>query len=398
MRSTIQTAETSLAVVGGRVVTPDAVIDGGVRIAGEQIAAVGDIDADTDTVTDAGTDTVIDADGRLVLPGLVDIHGDDIEGHLYPRSGARMKTEMALASADRANVAAGITTKFHAISFELDEEADRSPQLAATLTDAITNTSDLLVDHRLHARCEVTQKRCVEAVIDVIDNGDTDLVSVMSHVPGKGQFRDTEAFREYYESANDRTVEEAEEIIEERVAIPMATLRERVERVVDHAHDAGVVTASHDDENPKEVESVAESGVDIAEYPITVETAKRAAEIGMTTAMGAPNLVRGESQWGNLSTADGIDAGVVDALVADYHPPSLLAGVFVDTGEPLHERVKRASATPAEAVGFSERGRIEADKRADLIVVDPEPTPTVTAAVVAGRPVYRADATQEGGR
>jgi alpha-D-ribose 1-methylphosphonate 5-triphosphate diphosphatase len=309
-----------------------------------------------------------------------------------------MKTEMALASADRANVAAGITTKFHAISFELDEEADRSPQLAATLTDAITNTSDLLVDHRLHARCEVTQKRCVEAVIDVIDNGDTDLVSVMSHVPGKGQFRDTEAFREYYESANDRTVEEAEEIIEERVAIPMATLRERVERVVDHAHDAGVVTASHDDENPKEVESVAESGVDIAEYPITVETAKRAAEIGMTTAMGAPNLVRGESQWGNLSTADGIDAGVVDALVADYHPPSLLAGVFVDTGEPLHERVKRASATPAEAVGFPERGRIEAGKRADLIVVDPEPTPTVTAAVVAGRPVYRADATQEGGR
>ena len=98
MGSTIQTADTSLAVVGGRVVTPDAVIDGGVRIAGEQIAAVGDIDAGTDTVTDAdtdtvtdantdivtdaGTDTVIDADGRLVLPGLVDIHRDDIEGHL----------------------------------------------------------------------------------------------------------------------------------------------------------------------------------------------------------------------------------------------------------------------------------------------------------------------------
>ena len=386
MSSTAQTADATIAVAGGRVVTPDAVIDGSVQIDGEQITAVGDIDADTDTV--------IDADGQLVLPGLIDIHGDDIESHLYPRSGARMETEMALASADRANVAAGITTKFHAISFELDEEADRSPELAATLTDAITDASDLLVDHRLHARCEVTQKRCVEAVIDVIDNDDADLVSVMSHVPGKGQFRDIEAFRQYYESANDRTAEEAEEMIEERVSIPMATLRKRIERVVARAHEAGVVTASHDDENPKEVESLAESGVDIAEYPITLETAQRATEIGMTTAMGAPNLVRGESQWGNLATADGIDAGVVDTLVADYHPPSLLAAVFVDTTEPLYERVNRVSATPADAVGFSERGQIKPDKRADLIVVNPEPTPTVTTAVVGGQPVYHADATE----
>ena len=390
MNSTVQTADATVAVVGGRVVTPETVIDGGVRIDGERIAAVGDVDADADTV--------IDADGRLVLPGLVDIHGDDIEGHLHPRSGARMDTAMALASADRANAAAGITTKFHAISFELDEEADRSPELAATLTDAIVDATDLLVDHRLHARCEVTQKRCVEAVLDVIDNGDADLVSVMSHVPGKGQFRDVEAFREYYENAGDYTAEEAEEIIDERVSIPMATIRDRIDQVVDRAHEADVVTASHDDENAREIERLAESGVDITEYPITLKAARRASEIGMTTAMGAPNLVRGGSQWGNLATADGIDAGVVDALVADYHPPSLLAAVFVDTGEPLHERAKRVSATPADAVGFSDRGRIEAGKRADLIVVDPEPTPTVTEAVVAGTPVYRADTRTEAGR
>lgn len=385
MSSTTQATDSSVAVVGGRLVTPETVIDGGVRIEGDRIAEVGDI------VDDA--DTVIDADGRLVLPGLVDIHGDDIEKHLHPRSGARMDTSMALASADRANVAAGITTKFHAISFELDEEANRSPELAGNLTDAITTANELLVDHRLHARCEVTQKRCVEAVIKVIDNGNTDLVSVMSHIPGKGQFRDIEAFRSYYENDTNRTVEEAEEMIETRVSIPMSTIRERVDRVVNRAHEAGVVTASHDDENPREVERLAESGVDISEYPITLETAERAAELGMTTTMGAPNLVRGESQWGNLATAAGIDAGVVDVLVADYHPPSMLASVFVDTGESLPERVKRVSANPADAVGFADRGRIETGKRGDLIVVDPNPTPTVTGAVVAGQPVYLADAT-----
>ena len=382
MSSTAQTAEESVAVVGGRVVTPDAVIDGGVRVEVERIVEVGEIDGDADTV--------IDADGRLILPGLIDIHGDDIENHLHPRSGARMALPMALASADRANVAAGITTKFHAISFELDEEADRSPELAATLTAAITAADDLLVDHRLHARCEVTQRRCVDAVLEVVENGDADLVSVMSHIPGKGQFRDVEAFKQYYENASEHSAEEAEEMIEERTSISMATLRERVDEIVEAAHEAGAVTASHDDENPAEVDRLADAGVDITEYPITLETAERAAQLGMTTAMGAPNLVRGESQWGNLSTAEAIEAGVVDTLVADYHPPSLLAGAFVDTGEPLPERVKRVSANPADALGFDDRGRVEVGSRADLLVVDREPTPTVARALVAGEPVYRA--------
>ena len=383
MSSTEQTSEGSVAVVSGRVVTPERVIEGGVRIEGDRIIDVGSVDGDADTV--------IEADDRFVIPGLIDLHGDDIERHLHPRSGVWMALPMALASADRANISAGITTKFHAISFERDDEADRSPELAATLTDAIVGADDLLADHRLHARCEVTQKQCVDAVLDVAENGDPDLVSVMSHIPGKGQFQDVEAFKQYYENAKDHTVAEAEEMIEQRTDVSMGTLRERVDRVVEAAHDAGAVTASHDDEDPAEVERLADSGVDITEYPITLETAERAADVGMTTAMGAPNLVRGESQWGNLSTADAIDAGVVDALVADYHPPSLLAAAFTDTGEPLPKRVRRVTANPADAVGINDRGRIEAGARADLLLVDRDPTPTDARALVAGRPVYRAE-------
>ncbi|WP_262177189.1 alpha-D-ribose 1-methylphosphonate 5-triphosphate diphosphatase [Haloarcula laminariae] len=383
-------AERSLAVLNGRVITPDSVVEGGVRIEGDRIVAVGDVDGDAETV--------IDADGQYVMPGLIDLHGDDIENHLYPRSGARVSTPMALSSSDRANVAAGITTKFHAISFELDESQNRSPELAGELTDAITGADSLLADHRLHARCEVTQEECVDAVLEVLANGDADLVSVMTHIPGKGQFRDIDAFREYYEESANHTAEEAEEMIAERCDVPMSTVRDRVERVVDRAHDAGVVTASHDDEAPEEVDRLADTGVDITEYPITLETARRAAERGLTTAMGAPNLVRGESQWGNLASGDAIDAGVVDVLVADYHPPSLLAAAFVDTGEPLPKRVARVTANAADAVGFGDRGRLAAGCRADVVVVDSEPTPTVTRAIVGGKPAYRADGTAGGER
>ena len=389
--SSITRATASHAIVGGRVVTPDSVIEGGVRIEGDRIVEVGDI-----ATTDA--ETVIDADGRLIVPGLIDLHGDDIERQLFPRSGARMDTDVALAAADRSTISAGITTKFHAIAFEIDDDGDRSPELATDITDAIDAADGLLADHRLHARCEVTQQRSVDAALDVIERGAADLVSVMSHIPGKGQFRNVEAFKEYYQSANDRTLEEAEQLIDDRSSLSMETIRERVSRVIEAAHEAGAVTASHDDENPEEIRRLDTAGVDLSEYPITLETARAAADAGMATAMGAPNLVRGESQWGNLATADAIDAGVLDVLVADYHPPSLLAGAFVDTGESLPRRLRRVTAAPADAVGLPDRGRIEPGARADVLVVDPEPAPTVARALVAGRPVYRADPTAGGTR
>lgn len=376
----------SLALTNARVVTTDSVVEGGVRVEGDRIVGVGDVD--TTSATQA-----VDVGGRYVLPGLVDLHGDDIESHLYPRAGARMDTDMALAAADRANLAAGITTKFHAVSFERDEDEGRSPALAREIVARMEQV-DLVADHRLHARCEVTQAECVDAVLEVVADGHADLVSVMSHIPGKGQFRDVEAFFDYYRESTDHSVEEARERIERRGEVSMDTLRERVDRVVQAAHEAGAVTASHDDEDPAEAERLAAAGVDISEYPITLETARRASELGMATAMGAPNLVRGASQWGNLETRAAIEAGVVDALVADYHPMSLLAAAFVDTGEPLPDRVARVTAAPAAAVGLGERGRIEPDARADLVVVDREPTPTVTRGLVAGEPVYRAEGGQ----
>ena len=375
--------ESTIVVENARLVTPEAVVEGALRIEGDRITGIGDVER--------RADETVDARGRLVLPGLIDLHGDDIESHLHPRSGARMDTHMALAAADRANLAAGITTKFHAISFEVDPEENRSPELGAEITDAVERADDLMADHRIHARCEVTQERCVEAVEELIAAGDADLVSVMSHIPGKGQFRDEEAFLDYYRNSQKHTIEEAQELIKERGDLELATIRDRVHRVVETAHDHGIPTASHDDEEATEVERLSDIGVDISEYPITLETAKRAHELGMTVTMGAPNLVRGGSQWGNLRTADAIDAGVVDALVADYHPTSLLAAPFVDTGDPLPERVARVTKQPADAVGLTDRGRITEGARADLVVIDENPTPTVTQALVAGTPVYRAE-------
>ncbi|WP_282352261.1 alpha-D-ribose 1-methylphosphonate 5-triphosphate diphosphatase [Haloferax volcanii] len=375
-----------VVVEDARIVTPNEVVRGSVAVDDGRIVAVetGEFDADGDTH--------IDADGRVLMPGLIDLHGDDIEQHLYPRSNAAVDPPMALASADRANISSGITTKFHAIAFEDNPEKDRSPELAMDLVESIRSNDSLLADHRIHARCEITDAPCIDAVEEVLVNDAASLVSVMSHVPGKGQFRNIEKFREYYENDANLSVEEADELIEERISLTEAELSTRIDRIVTAARDSGVVVASHDDETPVEVERLDDRGIDISEYPITLDAAQRARDLGMFTAMGAPNLVRGGSQWGNLATEEAIEEDVADALLADYHPPSLLAAPFVDTGETLSTRVARVTKNPADAVGLTDRGRVKEGARADLILVDPEPTPVVEHALVDGEPVYKAEA------
>jgi len=64
-----------------------------------------------------------------------------------------------------------------------------------------------------------------------------------------------------------------------------------------------------------------------------------------------------------------------------------LAAPFVDTGEPLPTRVNRVTRNPADAVGLTDRGRIEVGARADIILVDPEPTPSVERVFVGGQSV-----------
>lgn len=369
----------TVVLENGRIVTPTAVVEGSLVLEGDHIAGI------DRSATDA--DEQIDVNGSLVMPGLIDVHGDDIENQLFPRN-SRIDTDLALMATDRATLAAGITTKFHAIAFEDAPEDNRSTTLANELVDRMEDAS-LLADHRIHARCELTEAESVRGVRSVLDAGIVGLVSLMSHIPGTGQFETAEQFKEWYVDSADHTEAEADEIIELRQSVGEDELERRIAAVVSDAETAGVRVASHDDETAREVERLADRGVAISEYPITMDAAERATELDLWTSMGAPNLVRGGSQWGNLGTAEAIESGFVDILCADYHPPSLLKAPFVETGESLPERVRRVTAAPAAAVGLTDRGRIEDGARADVIVVDPESGPCVEYVFVSGEAVFR---------
>ncbi|GAB7011575.1 alpha-D-ribose 1-methylphosphonate 5-triphosphate diphosphatase [Halorubrum trueperi] len=362
----------------GRVVTPNEVIaDGRVVITGGRIAEVGET-----TTAPLSRSKTIDANGATVIPGLVDLHGDDVEQHLYPRSGARVDVEMAVSMADRANVMSGVTTKFHAIAFEDAPADDRSHADAAELARAVTTAEGTLGDNRLHARCELVAES-VDAVECLVGDADVDLVSIMHHAPDDGQF-DREEFERHYIEDRNWPSESVARTAAAREALSESARASLSARVASVAAAIGVPLASHDDQRARDVDRMIRHGASISEYPITREAARRAADRGLTTAMGAPNLVRGGSLWDNLSAREAIDDGIVDVLCSDYHPPSLLAAPFVDTGESLPVRVNRVTRNPAEAVGLHDRGRIEVGARADVLLVDASGTPTVERAFVGG--------------
>ncbi len=370
----------------GRVVTPAGVVEGGrVVIDGERIVRV-----DQGPAGSSGS-TTVDADGRVVMPGIVDLHGDDIEHHRAPRAGATVDVRTALTAADRANLLNGVTTKFHAVAFEESPDDGRTLRAAEEIAGEIAREEYTLADNRLHARCELADASA-DAVEGVIDRFGIDLLSVMHHAPGDGQYDGGEFERHYVEDRN-WPAASVDDVVETRQTLSRADRDDRIRRIADLARRAGVPLASHDDESARDVDRVADHDTDISEYPLTREAARRATDLGLAVVMGAPNLVRGGSLWDNLGARDAVDEGLVDVLCADYHPPSLLAAPFVDTGEPLSTRVNRVTRNPAAAAGLDDRGRIEVGARADLIVVDPSETPTVDCAVVAGTEAVRTDRT-----
>jgi alpha-D-ribose 1-methylphosphonate 5-triphosphate diphosphatase len=133
------------------------------------------------------------------------------------------------------------------------------------------------------------------------------------------------------------------------------------------------VLASHDDATAGHVAEAVEQGIRVAEFPTTREAAEASRAAGLGVLMGAPNVVRGGSHSGNVSARSLAEEGLLDILSSDYIPFSLIQSAFflseVVDGISLPQTVAMVTKNPAEAVGLSDRGLIEAGRRADLVRV-----------------------------
>ena len=339
----------------------------------------------------------VDLDGDHLLPGLVELHTDHLERHFTPRPSVQWDPLPAALASDAQLAAAGVTTVLDAVRIgSASNQNDVAAQAARLLADSIEQAADaglLRADHAIHVRCEVAAEDCLDAFSPFGNDPHVRLVSLMDHTPGQRQYADMELFKRYQIAKGNVT--------ESGFAAYVAPLIERSARYADvHrrtiaglAAQRGIALATHDDATPEHVAESVELGVRISEFPTTVPAATAAEKHGQLIVMGAPNIVRGGSQSGNVAAAELLGLGLLHILSSDYVPSSPLQAVFqlaVDGAMSLVDGVKLVSANPARAVGLDDRGEITIGKRADLVQVQPHDLPT-TARHPRGRrvPVVR---------
>jgi alpha-D-ribose 1-methylphosphonate 5-triphosphate diphosphatase len=341
---------------------------------------------------------VVDGRGRLLLPGFVDLHSDAIEKEIEPRPRTLFPIEFAIHELDKRLAACGVTTTYHSISFADGEIGTRSNTLAARIvTEVAARAPALRVRTRVHARFEITDQRAVPVLAELIDRGDVQLLSLMDHTPGQGQFREVTSFKAYYGTVYGKSDAELDGIIESKLRSRAESAPRSVGILLAHAKGQGIPIASHDVDSAEKVRWLEEQGVRITEFPVTLETARAATAAGIHVMLGAPNVFRGRSQAGNLSAREAIARGDGDILCSDYAPQAMLhaALLLARTGAmPLPAAVNLVSLHPARAVGLEDRiGSIEPGKEADLVLVDPAGEhPHVLRTFVGGRSVFATSA------
>ncbi|AJE45795.1 alpha-D-ribose 1-methylphosphonate 5-triphosphate diphosphatase [Celeribacter indicus] len=370
------------------LVLPDRVVENGaLRIEGDRIAEIADR-----PMTEG-----MDCGGRLLFPGFIDMHGDMIEIEMEPRARVDFPMEVALSHLDARLAAAGVTTAYAAVSFSRGaKEGERRSfeHTSQTIRTLHALRGHCRVDHRIHARFDITFDNAVAVLAALIKDEQVDLVSVMDHTPGQGQYRDIERHITLVAAREGISEMEARQIVATRIAErtrPQEILLENLRQVSELCRAHGVALASHDDDTAEKAHLMAEMGAAISEFPVIVEAAEVAAERGMFNAMGAPNAMRGQSYSGNLSAREAHARGLLHILAADYHPAAMLAAVMIlaeSDPKGLPGAAALVTANPAKALGLSDRGHLAPGLRADLALVERGPITRVAATFVAGEMVH----------
>ncbi len=349
----------------GRIVLADRVLHGSVAVKDGRIRRV---DEGRSALPSAR-----DLEGDHLLPGLVDLHSDNLENHLEPRRGVFWDGMAAAAAHDAVTVAAGVTTVFDAVCIgQVAGRPAHEEALDAMLAGLEARAASLRADHRLHLRCEVTDPEVLRYLEPRLENHRLALISVMDHAPGHRQMKDASHLRDTWMiGVQGMSPAEADRALAElmRRSREVAPVMRR--QVAAAAHDRGIALASHDDETEDHIALAAGLGIAIAEFPTTAAAAREAHRRGIAVLMGAPNLVRGGSHSGNVAAGDLASAGLLDALMSDYIMSSLAMGALVlasdDFGLPLAQAVATVSDRPARIAGLDDRGRIQEGLAADLV-------------------------------
>ena len=365
-----------ISLTGGRVLLPvgEAVAD--LRLEDGRVAA---LDGSTRGLR-------MNVSGLLVLPGIVDIHGDAFERQLQPRPGVDFPAQLALRDTEAQLLANGITTAFHGVTLSW-EPGLRGIETWHALLDALA-AEGWTCDMRVHLRWEAYNLDALDTALEAIAGGQVHLLAFNDHTPViRRKMRDPLAAAKYSERAG--MALPAFRALAERVATYEPDVPAALERIGAAARAARIPIASHDDASIAARDGFRVLGARICEFPTAEEIARAASAAGDSVVMGSPNVVRGRSHLGWASAARLAEAGICTVLSSDYYYPAMLHAALrlAEGALGLARAWALISAAPADAAGLADRGQIREGLRADVVVVDPR-SGCLVATIAGGRLAY----------
>ncbi|KNC90291.1 alpha-D-ribose 1-methylphosphonate 5-triphosphate diphosphatase [Trabulsiella odontotermitis] len=318
----------------------------------------------------------MDGEGGWLLPGLIELHTDNLDKFFTPRPKVDWPAHSAMSSHDALMVSSGITTVLDAVAIgDVRDGGDRLENLEKMI-NAVEETQKSGVnraEHRLHLRCELPHHTTLPLFEKLVGREPVTLVSLMDHSPGQRQFANLEKYREYYQGKYQLTDEQMARYEEEQLQLAARWSQPNREAISALCRQRNIALASHDDATHEHVVESHQIGSVIAEFPTTFEAAESSRQHGMNVLMGAPNIVRGGSHSGNVAAHQLASLGLLDILSSDYYPASLLDAAFRvadddDNAFTLPQAIRLVTKNPAQALNLHDRGVIGEGKRADLVL------------------------------
>ncbi len=357
----------NLCLANAQLVMPDRVVTGSVTIEQGVISEI--------TEGDHVPTGAVDCAGDYILPGLVELHTDNIERHIEPRPEVDWPHLPALIAHDSELASTGITTVFDAMRVgSIHSGKGRYIDYARKLADELLSARAagyFKISHFLHLRAEICSETLLEELATFGPEDRVGIVSLMDHTPGQRQFSDLSALKTYVAKKRGMTDADFVAHVENLRGLQQRFGEKHEAGAVIEAARLGAALASHDDTTAQHVEKSSENGVAFAEFPTTFEAAEACRTRNIAVMMGAPNLIRGGSHSGNVAAEDLAKADLLEIVSSDYVPSALLLSAFhlANVWDDLPRAVATVTRNPATAVGLDDRGILNVGLRGDVLRV-----------------------------
>ena len=367
-------------------------ITGGRALLADQGLVAADIGVQGGLITEPGAaQRRFDAADLLVLPGIIDLHGDAFERQVQPRPGVSFPMDLAVAETEAQLLANGITTTFHGVTLSWEPGLRSAETWTSLLAALAAHRPYQSCDMRVHLRWEAFNLPALDLALSAIARGEVHLLAFNDHTPSiLRKMADAAAGAKYSERAGMKL--DAFRAHATAIGARADEIPDAMARMAEAAKRAGIPMASHDDATVADREAFRAMGARISDFPMSMAVARAATEAGDRVIMGSPNVVRGGSHMGWSGAAETVEAGFCQILTSDYFYPAMLRAAFLlgerHGAEGLALRWPLISGNPAAAAGLSDRGQIAPGLRADLVIVSRDPAPHVVATIAGGRLAY----------